>query len=120
MKNKRGQDVNPLPVVVGIILLLAVAGVLILGFTKGWQVFEFWIPSNNVQTIATQCNIACVGGNQYDFCTLPRTLNDPTQKNKNGFDANGVLPVTCKDFSDTTKATALGGYKIPACPSLTC
>jgi hypothetical protein len=124
MKNKRGQDVSPLPVVISIILLLGVAVVLILGFTKGWQTFAFWLPQNNVQTISTQCNVACTTSNTYDFCTLPRTLNDPTQKGtgdgKAAFDKNGALLVTCNDFSSGTKASLLAGYQIPACSGMTC
>ena len=129
-KNRKGQDVSPLPVIISIILLLGVAVVLILGFTKGWQTFAFWIPQNNVQTISTQCNIACSTQNTYDFCTLPRTLNDPAQKTTEGngitaFDKNGVLSVTCDDFSTTNtakkaKVDLLTGYKIPPCSGMTC
>jgi hypothetical protein len=115
-KNRKGQEVSPLPVVIGIILLLAVAVVLILGFTKGWQVFSFWIPSNNVQTIATQCNIACSTVNTYDFCTLTRVLVDPN--NKVAPFVNGQTTGTCNDFSDIKK-TEFASYKIPPCPAIT-
>lgn len=120
-KNRRGQEVSPLPVVIGIILLLGVAVVLILGFTKGWQTFAFWLPQNNVQTISTQCNVACSTQNTYDFCTLSRSLTDPTQKGKTidgvVFDTNGVGQITCDKMS---KGTLFSTYKIPACSGMTC
>lgn len=120
-KNRRGQEVSPLPVVIGIILLLAVAVVLILGFTKGWQVFSFWIPSNNIQTLATQCNIACETQNTYDFCSLSRTVNDPAQKDGNVLGSatfkSGAALTNCSELSKGTLATT---YKIPNCPGVPC
>jgi len=70
---KRGQSLN-INAIILIILGAIVLVVLIVGFTMGWQSLAFWIPSNNVDQIATQCAVACSTQSTYDFCSQERTL----------------------------------------------
>lgn len=74
IKNKRGQGLSTnaiILIVLGVIVLVILA----LGFIMGWDKIAPWIfSSNNVDTIAQQCSVACTTGSTYDYCTLPREL----------------------------------------------
>jgi hypothetical protein len=111
MENKRGQDVSPLPVVIGVILLLGVAVLLIVGLTQGWGALAFWIPQNNVQTVVTQCNVACTSSLQYDFCGNVRTLKVNSSTTYSG---------NCSYFAKDPNSQGLKAYGISDCPGITC
>jgi len=110
MLNKRG-DVNwmLISLVIGIIVLV----VLVLGFATNWQIFSSIFPTNNVDTIKTQCQTACATNSVYGYCTESRTLkaNDLPE----GADGKG----TCYFFS-TTGGADYTKYGIAQCPSITC
>lgn len=73
--NKRGQGLSTNAIVL-IILAVVVLAVVIVGFTVGWSKIAPWLSSNNVDTIKTQCSVACSTGNTFDFCSKKRELND--------------------------------------------
>lgn len=118
-KNRRGQDTSPIAVIVGIILAIAVLVVLILGFTLGWDKIVPWLPKDNIQTIVTQCNVACSLNNKYDFCTNTRTLKDANNKELiNPVDnAVGQFTGTCFEMTTNEMVTK---YGIASCPTINC
>ena len=73
--DKRGQGLSTNAIIL-IILGVFVLVILILGFTLGWDKLAPWLSKdkNNVDTIATQCEIACTTQSFYDFCEKERTL----------------------------------------------
>ena len=73
MQNKRGQGLSTNAIIL-IVLGIVVLVVLILGFTIGWKSLLPWISTDNVNTIVTQCGIACTTESTYDFCSKPLTL----------------------------------------------
>jgi hypothetical protein len=89
MNNKRGQTekfslCNLLPnrkgdtnwvlimLILGVIVLVVLAG----GFVIGWNKLLPWLSSNNIETVVTQCQVACTTNSQYGWCTQKRTVND--------------------------------------------
>ncbi|MGA2130433.1 MAG: hypothetical protein ABSG05_02345 [Candidatus Pacearchaeota archaeon] len=109
MESKRGQELSTnaiIMIVIGIIVLV----VLVLGFTIGWDKLLPFFSTNNVQNLQTTCNSACAQGDQYNFCALPRTVND------------GVNPkFTDSCFNLSTKAQYTSrNYGITPCSSITC
>jgi hypothetical protein len=73
MQNKRGQGLSTnaiILIVLGVVILV----VLIIGFTMGWANIAPWLSSDNVDTIANQCQSACATRSVYDFCTKQREL----------------------------------------------
>lgn len=113
MKNKRGQGMSTNTIIL-LILGVVILVVLILGFTMGWSKFAFWLSSDNVQEIKTQCSIACSTGNDYGFCSKERTLKTD----------DGDFPeVTCDILSADVEEGAediYGKYGIEKCSTLTC
>ena len=105
MKNKRGQGLSTNAIIL-IILGVVILVVLIIGFTIGWRNIVPWISGSNVNTIVTQCKIACSTSSVYDYCTLERKLTD---EDKNEFTE------TCHDFA--TNIT-YGQYGVAECPGL--
>ena len=91
MYNKRGQGLSTNAIIL-IVLGVVVLAVLVIGFTMGWDKIAPWISTSNVDTIKTQCSVACATGSTYDYCTLERTLKDG--KNK--------ITGTCEDFAKLT------------------
>jgi len=80
MINKRGQGLSTNAIIL-IVLGVLVLVVLIVGFTMGWDRIAPWLSSNNVDTIAQQCGIACSTNAQYEFCSVKRELKaDETLK----------------------------------------
>ncbi len=73
MQNKRGQGLSTNAIIL-IVLGIVVLVVLILGFTIGWKSLLPWISTDNINTIVTQCGIACTIESTYDFCSKPLTL----------------------------------------------
>jgi len=79
MKNKRGQGLSVnaiIMIVLGVIVLVILA----VGFIAGWDKIAFWMSTNNVDTIAQQCSVACSTNSVYDYCSMERTLNDGKNK----------------------------------------
>ncbi len=97
MQNKRGQGLSTnaiILIVLGVVILV----VLIIGFTMGWDNLAPWLSSDNVDTIANQCQVACATRSVYDFCTKPRELK-----------ASGVTyPGNCSFFSITEEYKPYG------------
>lgn len=115
MNSKRGQGLSTNAIIL-IILGVIVLAILILGFTLGWNRFLPFIKSNNVNNIQTACSLACSTGNQYDFCTTNRTVNDGT---------NPQFIATCNQLSNPNSAlykqnSFIASYKIGTCPSISC
>lgn len=70
---KRGQGLSTNAIIL-IILGVVVLSVLIMGFTMGWKNLAPWLPTDNVKTIASACEVACTTDAKYDYCSKPRTL----------------------------------------------
>jgi len=80
MINKKAQGLS-ITTIILIILGVIVLVMLIVGFTMGWGGIRDWIaPSNNVQQIVSQCEIACATGGKYDFCFAKRDLKSEDEK----------------------------------------
>ncbi len=107
--NKKAQGMSTSTIVL-LILGLIILVVLVLGFTLGWNKLAPWVQSNNLDSIKTSCNIACSTNSQYDFCSIPRTVNDGVNKK---FDD------TCHGLA-TNSSYASRAYGIASCPSITC
>lgn len=73
MQNKRGQGLSTNAIIL-IVLGIVVLAVLVIGFTMGWGKIAPWISTSNVDTIATQCSVACSTGSTYDYCDVEREL----------------------------------------------
>jgi uncharacterized protein with PQ loop repeat len=113
-RDKRGQGLQ-ISTIILIILGVAILVFLIYGFVVGWDKLLPWInPGNNVDSVVSQCQVACATNSVYGFCTQQRTLKAidlPTGvKEKVG---------TCKEFSILTNAAGTS-YGIATCSSLTC
>lgn len=107
MNSKRGQGLSTntiILIILGVIILV----ILILGFTVGWNQILPFLQENNVQTIVNSCNLECSQGNQYNFCSYKRTLNDGT---------NDFPDVTCYDLANDEEYLI---YGVAKCPSITC
>ena len=107
--NRRGQELSTnaiIMIIIGIIVLV----VLVLGFTIGWNRLLPFVSSNNIENIKTACSTACATANTYDFCTLPRSINDG---------ANDKFSETCYNLVNDGKYTSRN-YGIEVCPAITC
>jgi hypothetical protein len=101
MENKRGQGLSTnaiILIVLGVIVLVILA----VGFFAGWETIAPWISTNNVNTIAQQCSVACSTNSVYDYCTSRRTLKADNKK----------IEGTCEIFSIGYQ------YGIESCPNL--
>jgi len=109
--NKRGQELSTNTIIL-IILGIAVLVVLIVGFTVGWGKLAPWLSSSNVDSIKTQCEVACSTGSVYGYCKEVRTLNDGENKYSG----------TCQLFSSSEPVNGVDYsiYGIVACPTITC
>ena len=111
MWGKRGQGLSTSAIVLmvlGVIILVVLA----VGFTIGFNKLAPWLSSNNVNTIATSCSIACSTNNIYEFCSLERTLKADDLP-------SGVKEVigTCNFFADEENS-GFAKYDIRECPAL--
>ena len=98
--NKKAQGLSTnaiILIVLGVIVLV----ILIAGFTMGWGKLAPWLSTNNVDTIATACETACVTNSIYDFCSKERELNDGEDK----------IKTSCYVFSITDGLTKYGVQK---------
>ena len=76
--NKKGQQMG-LGAIIAIILGLVVLVFLIFGFTKGWgnlwdNIVNIGGSDSNVNTVTRGCEVACIGGNTYDYCKQVRMV----------------------------------------------
>jgi hypothetical protein len=108
MKDKRGQGMQ-INTVIMIVLGLALLIILILGFTVGWNKFLPWLSTDNIQTVVTQCQVACTTNSQYGFCTQKRTVNDG--------ETDIALDVTCAQLSSDAQYSSIG---VTTCSQITC
>ena len=120
--NKRGQGLSTNAIIL-IVLGVVVLGVLVIGFTMGWEKIAPWISTNNVNTIVTQCGVACSTDSMNSFCTTKRTL----KADDVGFIASyGAIPVkaksvtgSCYGFSHDDNKLSLVKYNVAKCPTIT-
>lgn len=110
-KGKRGQGLSTSAIVL-IILGVVVLVLLIVGFTMGWETLAPWISDNNVDAIATSCQVACSTGSTYDYCTKQITLKAPNLPGN-----VGELVANCSYFAN---APGYEGYGIQKCTSVSC
>ena len=103
IENKRGQGLSTNAIIL-IILGVIVLVVLVIGFTMGWDKIAPWISTDNVDTIKTQCEVACSTNSVYDYCTKTRDLKAGEVEE---------IDKTCKDLSELS-------YGIGACSSIIC
>jgi len=111
MLNKRGQE-SPvgLGFIIGAAIVIIAAIFIVIGFTQGWGKILPWLSPTNVDTVVTQCQVACTTNSQYGFCTQNRTVNDGT---------NPQFSSTCYQLA-TNSAYISKGYGISACPQVQC
>lgn len=117
MQNKRGQGLSTNAIIL-IVLGIVVLAVLVIGFTMGWDKIAPWISKSNVDTIATQCSVACSTGSVYDYCTQERTLK--ADDLKEGTTAKKSVTGSCDAFSDDSNKPNLERYGIAKCSTITC
>jgi len=109
IRNKRGQGLSTSAIVL-IILGIVVLVILILGFTIGWNRFLPFLSSNNIENIQTTCSTACATNNAYNWCSLPREINDGV---------NDKFSETCYNLTTKTEYSSRN-YGIDACPGIAC
>ena len=115
--NKRGQELSTNTIIM-VILGILVLVILILGFTIGWDRFLPFIKSNNVENIKSSCSVACATNNQYDFCSLSRTLKaDDLPLGEDGERPKSVVG-NCSFFATDSDYTPK--YGIEECSTITC
>jgi len=73
LRDIKGQGLSTNAIIL-MVLGVVVLGVLVVGFFFGWQTLLPWIQQDNVDTILSQCQVACTTGNIYAFCGQNRTL----------------------------------------------
>jgi len=109
MQNKRGQQLSTNAIIL-IILGVVVLVVLIIGFTMGWGTIAPWMSKNNVNTIVTQCKIACSTNNVYDYCSKKRELKaDDLPNDQEKVTGNCTFFATTHEYEK---------YGIKECPGL--
>lgn len=115
MMNKRGQGLS-INAIILIILAVVVLVVLILGFTTGWGFFKnIFGGSNNVDTLANSCSIACSTNAQFDFCEQKRELKIDKETDESLTEVQSGMSYSCKELYD--KAPSLG---IDNCLAIPC
>ncbi|MCK5149781.1 hypothetical protein KAJ87_02555 [Candidatus Pacearchaeota archaeon] len=105
-KNQKGQGLSTnaiILIVLGVIILV----ILIAGFTMGWSTIAPWLPSDNVDSIANQCETACLTNSEYDYCRKARILKEGKIK----------IETSCAVFSVISEYSK---YGIDECPSIDC
>jgi hypothetical protein len=114
MQNKRGQGLSTSTIVL-IILGVVILAVLLVGFTVGWSKILPWISSDNVDSIVTQCSVACSTKSSFDYCTKTRELKS-SELPKGVKIATG----TCYGFSDESNQANYSKFGIEKCSSINC
>ncbi len=81
MVNKKGQELSTgtiILLILGVIILVLLA----IGFTYGWNKILPFISQSNVDTVVSQCGVACSTDSVYDYCKSPRDLIPTTTSDK--------------------------------------
>lgn len=73
-----------------VVLGLAVAGLLLGYFNGGISLITNLFLGENIEKIISDCELACLSGESYEFCTHSRTIISEKGSRESG---------TCKDFS---------------------
>ena len=105
MENKRGQGLQISTVILlilGVLILIA----LIYWFSSGSAKLLPWLSSENIDTLKTQCGVACSTASKYAFCSQNRTVNDGT---------TDEYEATCYELANNHPE-----YGIEKCPSIDC
>lgn len=104
MINKRG-DTNwvLITLILGIIVLIVLAA----GFMLGWNKVLPWLSTSNIETMVTQCQIACTTNSKYGFCLQNRTINDGEK--------DIAVNVTCEQLS-----VQYPSYGFSSCSQISC
>ena len=113
MLNKGGQGLQ-ISTIILVVLGVAVLVLLALGFIMGWQKILPWISTNNVETVAANCQAACAMNSAYGFCTASRTLKADDLPQVDGETVKEVSN-TCNYFATTADFSK---YAIASCPGL--
>lgn len=103
--NKKG-DLS-IQMMIVIILGIAVLVFAIIWIVSGGELFSAWFPSNNVETIVSQCSTACATNSKYDYCSKVRTLKDEKLEIEN----------TCAIFS---MISGYNKYGVEECSAIDC
>jgi hypothetical protein len=111
---KRGQQMT-LGTIIAIVLGIAVLVFLIFGFSTGFgnlmqQVGIIGQTESNVDDIAKGCNLACQKGDQYEYCTLERTVE------LGGDEGKTIEGKTCNELSEDGNVSGA----INGCPTISC
>jgi len=106
MENKKAQGMSVNTIIL-IVLGLIILVVLILGFSMGWANLKDLIaPSNNVDKIVQQCEIACNTDQKYAFCSEKRELKSTDEK---------LEDVTCYSLAEKKSV-----YGVAKCSIIDC
>ncbi|MBU1136373.1 MAG: hypothetical protein KJ559_02595 [Nanoarchaeota archaeon] len=116
MGNKRGQEGGmTIGTLVVIVLSIIVLVVLALGFGTGWtnlwSKISGYMSPVNVDDVRQACSIACMAGEEYNFCFLKRDVIIMKDEKKN---INDYKDLTCDQLF---KRKTLGFEK---CDKLDC
>lgn len=106
--DKRGQGLS-INAIILIVLGVIVVVLLILGFVRGWDKLAPWISSDNVGTIITSCQTACVTNDIYGYCI------DDSRELKSGDDKFSKVTCHVLSLDDNLKK-----YGVAPCPSVNC
>lgn len=110
MLNKKGDGASTVWIVIGVVLGLVALAMLLYFLITGLNPFAGIINlgKGSIGSIPTQCTNACVQGNKYDFCSVPRSFKL----------ANGTkVEPSCHQLATLTDYQQ---YGINDCPSIAC
>ena len=113
MQNKRG-DIST-STIVYVILGIAALVVLIVALTGGFGKLTPWIQKDNVDSIVTQCSVACSTLSQFDFCT--KTMELTSSEVGNIQQGKKTAVGTCFALA---KDPRFENFGIEECPAITC
>jgi len=108
MQSKRG-DIST-STIVYVILGIAALVVLVIALTGGFGKLAPWLSKDNVDSIVTQCSVACSTLSQFDFCTKTMELKD----------GGNTFVGTCNAFSHSSNSGGYSKYGISNCADVTC
>ncbi|MEX0920819.1 MAG: hypothetical protein WDZ62_00990 [Candidatus Pacearchaeota archaeon] len=108
LRDIRGQGLSTNAIVL-IILGVIVLAVLAIGFFFGWQTLLPWIQQDNIDTINSQCQVACTTENIFAFCSQERNLRAGGEE----------VTSTCSELSNPDNEE-LRQYGIQGCPQIDC
>ncbi len=109
MRNKRGQGLSTNAIIL-IVLGIFVLVILLAGFYLGWGKLAPWLNKPNLGEVKNSCSIACSINDQFDFCSVNKSIKDGS---------NDKFEDTCFNLWNDTKYAGRN-YGIQDCPSVTC